>query len=200
MPSENCVMSTDDPQVGEVSADGAFRWDGSEWAPLARGQREPTSWTLPLRRTVAAYLVLVALFDVVSNGIVVTMSSLEGALRSSAAGLSADEVQAQAAVAFALGWVSVGVVAAVYVLLAAGSFVGWRWAFWADMAVLALRGLTAVTSALALSRPAPTPTWLSGLDLVIALVAAALLVWLVVAAVRFGPWAMRRPGGRLSGP
>jgi len=194
-------MSTEDPQVGQISTDGSLRWDGSAWTPLARSQREPTSWTQPLRRIVAAYLLLATLLDVVTNAVVSSVSTLEAALRSTNPDLPADQVHSQATVAYAASWVFVVVVAAIYVAAAVGSLRGWRWAFWVSLVVLALRSIGVVTSGLALaSSTTRTPAWASAMDLALAVVAVALLVWLVIAAARFGPWAMRRSGGRLPAP
>jgi hypothetical protein len=193
-------MSTEDPQTGPVSAD-TIRWPGPEETAVARGRREPTSWTRPMRLTVACYLAGTALVDIVTNAIAVSVSSLEAAVRSASPGLSADEVHAQATVAYAVGWVFVVAVAAVYAVVAAGSFRGWRWAFWTSLVVLALRSIDVVTSPLALLNPSSrTPGWVSGLNLALAVIALALLVGLVIAAVRIGPWAMRRVSGRLPGP
>jgi hypothetical protein len=195
------AMSTEDPQVGQISTDGSFLWDGAAWTPLARNQREPTSWTQPLRRAVAAYLLLAAVLDIVTNAVVSSVSTLETALRSANPDLAADQVHSQATVAYAASWVFVVVVAAIYVAVAVGSLRGWRWAFWVSLVVLALRSIGVVTSGLALtSSTARTPAWASAMDLALAVVALALLVWLIVAAARFGPWAMRRSGGRLPAP
>lgn len=43
------------------------------------------------------------------------------------------------------GLVGVGIIAAVLLLLAAGSFLGWRWAFWVDVFVLALVSISVVS-------------------------------------------------------
>ena len=44
------------------------------------------------------------------------------------------------------GLVGVGIIAAVLLLLAAGSFLGWRWAFWVDVFVLALVSISVVSN------------------------------------------------------
>jgi hypothetical protein len=188
-------MSTESPQVGETSADGQFRWDGREWAPLARGQREPTSWTQPLQLGSAVYLVIAALVLLVTNALYVTEPALERTMRITSPGLSDDQIQASASLGFTLGWVLVAVLAIGGAVLAYGSYRGWRWVFWADMVALAIGALQAISNGLALTSPStqtlPQPAIV--IDLVLSLIALALLVWFVVAAVRYGPWAMRRP-------
>src|SRR6266511_2255825 len=113
-------MSTESPEVGEISTDGQFRWDGQAWSPLARGHREPTSWTLPLRWITAVYLGVSALVQLV------TQAALERSIRSSNPQLSDDQVQSSAALGYTLGWVLVAVIVVVTLVLAVGSLRGWR--------------------------------------------------------------------------
>jgi hypothetical protein len=189
-------MSTESPQVGDVSTDGQFRWDGLAWTPLARGHREPTSWTLPLRWVATAYLVLTALVQLVTNVLFVTQAAIERSIRAQSPQLSEDQVQSSAALGFTLGWALVAVIVVLSVVLAVGSYRGWRWVFWVDLVVLAIGSIEVATNAFALASPA-TQTLPQGVvvfDLVLSVVALGLLIWFIVAAARFGPWAMRRPG------
>ena len=64
------------PMAGQVSADGQFRWDGSQWVPIPRGTREPTPWTRPMQMAVAAYFVLTTMFSVLSTLIFINHDSL----------------------------------------------------------------------------------------------------------------------------
>src|SRR5262249_57471622 len=80
------------PQVGQISPDGLFRWDGQDWTPLARGYREPTSWTLPLQRGAAAYMVLAAIEQLVSTALYTNAASIEKATRPRQPSLSHDPV------------------------------------------------------------------------------------------------------------
>jgi hypothetical protein len=187
-------LSTEGPQVGEISGDGQFCWDGAKWTPLARGHREPTSWTLPLRRTVAGYLAVSALMQIVTTAVFLSESMTERNIRSAyRTRLTADQIHSAAVLAYATDWVIAGVLAVVMLVLAAGSLRGWRWVFWANLVVLALTSIVGVPSALELATTLTLPAagWIS---LLLALAALALLVWLIVASARFGPWAMRRHG------
>ena len=116
-------------------------------------------------------------------------------MRVTSPGLSDDQIQASASLGFTLGWVLVAVLAIGGAVLAYGSYRGWRWVFWADMLALAIGALQAISNGLALTSPntqtLPQPAIV--IDLVLSLAALALLVWFVAAAVRYGPWAMRRP-------
>src|SRR5690348_4873249 len=62
--------------LGQVSADGQFRWDGAEWVPIPRGTREPTSWTRPLQLATAVVLAAQAVFSVASTLLTVNKASV----------------------------------------------------------------------------------------------------------------------------
>lgn len=189
-------MSTKSPQTGELSADGQFRWDGEQWAPVARGHREPTSWTVPMQRITAAYLLVSPLVALVTNVLFETRAAVERSVRASSPQLSSDQVQASVAIGYAFGWALVGVLVVGGVVLAVASYRGWRWAFWADLVVLVVGAIQVITNSLALQSSAAQilPPGAVAVELLLSLIALALLVWFIVAAVRYGPWAMRRPG------
>lgn len=184
------------PQVGQISPDGLFRWDGQDWTPLARGYREPTSWTLPLQRAAAAYLVLAAIEQLVSTALFTNTTSIEKATRAQRPSLSEDQLHAAAQVGVALGWATVIVLSGIMVLLAVGSLLRWRWAFWVVLVWLALSSIGVATGASALASNVlqAQPKGSIAVGLVFAVAALALLVWFIVAAARYGPWAMRKPG------
>jgi hypothetical protein len=184
-------MSVDDREVGEVSADGQLRWDGSAWAPVVRRQREPTSWTVPMRRVVAVYLVVSAVVSIVLTAVYLSVAMLERTIRTANPGLPDDQVNSQATVEYATMWALVVVLALLFVGLAAAGLIGWRWVFWVDAVVVAL---SLIDNALIVAIPVPRPQATVLTSAVLALASAALLLWLVAAAFRYGPWAMRRPG------
>src|SRR2546425_7425105 len=128
-------MSAERPAVGEVSADGQFTWDGDQWAPLARGHREPTSWTVRLRRAVAAFFLVNGMWQVFSNALFVTPTAEARMVRATNPALADDQVRSAAQLGMAVGWVVVAILAVVMVALAVSSLRGWRWAFWVDLVV-----------------------------------------------------------------
>jgi hypothetical protein len=189
-------MTTETPKVGDVSADGQFRWDGAEWAPLARGERETTPWTLPMQRVVAGFFVAYVAVQLVTNLLFVTTAALERTLRASNSALDPDQVRSAASLGYVLGWVTLAIIAVAVLALAVGSLRGLRWVFWIDVAALALMSVGLITNGLSLAGSAAQtlPPAAIAFNLLVSLAALGLLVWFVVAAVRFGPWAMRRPG------
>jgi hypothetical protein len=165
-------------------------------AAAVRRRPEPTSWTMPLRLVTTGFLLLVTAFWVVTTALYVNTASLERVQRAQHPGLSAEDLQASANLGFALGWALVVGLGVVVLVLAAGSYRGWRWAFWAVLLWLVLYSLQVLTNLVALANPqAQTmPQGATMASLVLAVAAFALLLWFVLAALRYGPWAMRRPG------
>jgi hypothetical protein len=167
----------------------------SEEAPLARPSRVPTSWTLPLRRACAAYLLLAALVQLVTNALFESRPAIERSLHASNPNLSGDQLRESVSVGYVTAWLLVTAVVAGAAVLAFGACRGWRWAFWANLVVLLLGAAQILTNAVALTSPATQiqPPAAIAVDLVLSLLAFGLLLWSIVAAARYGPWAMRRP-------
>jgi hypothetical protein len=184
-----------EPRVGEISADGMFRWDGREWAPLAGGHREPTAWTRRLQWAATAYFAVAALQILVTNALFESQQAIERALRAQNATLPAEQLNAAASFGLVAAWAVAIVEAAAWLFLAVASFRGWRWAFWVDLAAFALISIGVATNLLALSNPAVQvqPQASIAVGLLFSLAALALLVAFIAAAARYGPWAMRRP-------
>lgn len=81
---------------------------------------------------------------------------------------------------------------------AVGSFLGWRWMFWVALVLFGLGGLSNVFGNLpSLVRPASSPVPVGGLIVTeaIGILSLAMFVWMLVGVIKFGPWAMRKPGG-----
>lgn len=179
------------------TSEGTREGEGQEWPAVARGHREPTSWTLLLRRAATAYLVLATIQWVVTTALFTNVQSLERATKAQNPSLPADQVQASASFGVTAGWAAVAVLGVVMLVLAFGSYRGWRWAFWAVLAWLALSAIGVLTNLLALSSPATQsqPPASIVVQFVFSLVALALAIWLILAAVRYGPWGMRKAQG-----
>ena len=179
-----------------MSPDGQFKWDGERWAPLERGYREPTSWTRPLQLVTAAYLVLGVLYSMITTALFLNTATIERTVRASGTGLSGEQVQQ--AVNFSVGivWVVVAVLAVISLLLAAGSFLGWRWAFWVTLVWLGLNsvGILSNLNAIVHAENQPLPVGVLVGSLILSAIALAIFAWCLTAAIRYGPWAMRKPG------
>jgi len=79
---------------------------------------------------------------------------------------------------------------------AVGSYLRWRWIFWAVLVLMALGGLGAILNLAALARRTATspPIGVTIFQEILGIGAAAMFVWMLIGAIQYGPWAMKRPG------
>jgi hypothetical protein len=182
---------------GQISADGQFRWDGQQWVPLGAGHRFPTPWTRPMQLAATGLFALSAISGVVMTFAFVNHDSVLRSVNAQGTqiptGTDIDTI-VNAAVAFTY---VVAIFFAVLDLVAAvGSYLAWRWMFWAVFVLCGFSTIGALINLRSLANAAQSPIPLGGLVVseLIALLAAALFVWLLVGLVKFGPWAMKRPG------
>ena len=183
--------------VGQVSADGQFRWDGTQWVPIPRGERVPTPWTRPMQLAAAALLAVVAVVTVASVVIFYSHDAVKQVLDAAGTqipqGTTEDDVitiTIVTAIAFA---VFVGLIE---LFGALGAVLGWRWVFWYVLVCMALGTVSALAGIVSLfsTTPSPLPKVVQIVEELLAVGAIAMLVWMIVGLVRFGPWAMKRPG------
>jgi hypothetical protein len=183
--------------LGQISADGQFTWDGQQWVPLPSNYRVPTPWTRPMQLAVAGLFAVSAVASVATTLIFVNHDAMVRALQAQhdqvPSRMSIDDL-ANISIGFAIGFVVffslLGLVAAI------GSFLGWRWMFWAALLLCGLNGLSAFTNIASLRNPSISPVPTAGLigSELFALLSLALFVWMVTGAIKFGPWAMKKPG------
>ena len=183
--------------TGQISADGQFRWDGQQWVPLAANYRVPTPWTRPMQLAAAGLFALSAIVGVITTFAFVNHDSVLRAVQAQGtqipAGTDIDTI-INATVAFTYG---VAIFFAVLDLVAAvGSFLAWRWMFWAVFVLCGLSTIGGLINLRSLANADKSPVPIGGLVVseLIAILGAALFVWMLVSLIKFGPWAMKRPG------
>lgn len=185
------------PAIGQVSADGQFKWDGAQWAPIARGFREPTSWTRPMQLATAAIFAISAVLNTAMTFVFVnhdtTLKAILAGNQQYPAGTDIEDVVNAAMVITYVGAVAFDLL---YLFIALGSYRGWRWMFWLALVAFALGGLGAFTNLSALAKPSESAYPFASLviDEIGGIVSLGMFVWMLIAVVKRGPWAMRKPG------
>ncbi len=192
--------------VPAVSPDRAWWFDGTAWVANAppRTRRVPTAWTRPLQAALIARQVLGAAAGAL---LVATLwPAIREALLSQAelpAGQDASQFRdsLDAATTVALGVAGVAA-AAILIVIVVGIVRRWTWLFWFLLVTtaLSLLGIPGSLGQLAGSgmpigvggRVVHYPIAASVLQLVSEVVDVGLLIWMIQALRRYGPWAQQK--------
>jgi hypothetical protein len=182
--------------AGQISADGQFRWDGQQWVPLAPNYREPTPWTRPMQLVSAGLFAISAVSSVITTAIFVNHDTMLKALKAQNSLPAGTDVETVVGVSLAITWGIVIFFAVLEVVAAVGSYLGWRWVFWAALVLFGLSGISAFTNLSTLFNASKSPVPVGGLiaSEVFSLLGLAMFVWLLVGVIKYGPWAMKKPG------
>ena len=202
-----------------LSPDGRFRWDGSTWTPVsttvatpygfARPQREPTSWTKPLQLAVAGWYVWSILFTLAEpfwmggmlNNVLNQSVQQQQQVNPNFSPPPAGFTDMMSNLMTVTVWGVVLVYSLVFALIIVGAWQRWVWMYWV---VLVLLGLTAIlvpvqlfdwffVAATSSATRVGVPSWLYPVGFFTGLPATGLFIWMLVALIKRGPWAMRRP-------
>ncbi len=201
--------------VTTLSPDGRHRWDGNTWVPVPGGsnlyyqpptpRREPTSWTRPLQYAVIAWYALSALSTVGSRylmsgvmGQVVnrTIQQQEQTYPSPPSGYA----DSMTAFMNAMIWFGVLFGLAIAAVAIIGAVKRWTWVYYVVLVLLGLGALSLpisvfnVVSGGGLNRlqGLTMPAWSYWESIAAGMIAAILFAWMLYAAVKLGPWGMRR--------
>jgi len=183
--------------AGQVSADGQFRWDGQQWVPIAPGSREATPWTRPMQLAAAGLFAVEAVYSVITTVLFVNHDSMLKALKAQGTQVTTDsnmDTVINIAIATTIGVV---IFFAILELVgAAGSYLGWRWMFWVALVLFGLGGLGALTNLPVLFKPdtSPIPLPFELISELLSIASLAIFVWMLIGVIKFGPWAMKKPG------
>src|SRR4029077_5267142 len=183
--------------AGQISADGQFRWDGQQWVPLPPSYREPTPWTRPMQLASAGVQALSAISGVVLTIAFVNHDSVLRALQAQGTQVPAGtDINTLINISIGVTWAVVIGFGLVQALAAIGSFLGWRWMFWGALAPCcrgargAIINIACLPSADRSTLPAGALIW----NELVAIANLAMFIWMLVGVVKYGPWAMKRPG------
>ena len=202
--------------VSTLSPDGRFRWNGTAWVPavqMPRGPdkqprtvREPTSWTRPQQLAVIGWYAFSALYTLTiplwMGGFIsqVMDQVVRQQEATSSEPLPPGFTDTLTTVMTTMFWGSaiVGVVLCVVAII--GTWRRWTWIFYVILVFLAFGafglpidvinafGGGSANAAEGFS----LPTWTAWVGIATSLVSGGLAVWMLIAAIRYGPWAMRR--------
>ena len=202
--------------VSTLSPDGRHRWDGASWVPVPSGSvihghvprvgREPTPWTQPLQYAVIAWYGLsVIVAGTLPFWLGPTMSQvMNNAIQRQEANsiqpLPPDFGDTVNAMVNGMLWFTAVFALAIAVVAIVAAIRRWTWAYYAMLVLLGfgLFGLPANIAnaasggALNTMQGYSMPMWTAWFGIGTGLVAAALFLWMLIALVRYGPWAMKR--------
>jgi hypothetical protein len=206
--------------LSTLSPDGRSRWNGTAWVAAGhaygppsyqatgRSSREPTSWTRPLQLAVAAWYVIEGVYAL-------SLPFWMGGPMSQAMNQSIQRQQqlyptvspppveftnVMTSMVGGILWVSALFGLAIAIVVVIGALQRWTWMYYA---VLVLLGFGAISlpvdvvdalggSAVSAASGFNLPAWTYWLGLASAIPSTALFIWMLVALVKRGPWAMRK--------
>lgn len=205
--------------VTTLSPDGRFRWNGTSWvpapAPMAQPNpyyqppktvREPTRWTKPMQYVVAAWYVVSGLFalslplwmsgrmtDIMNQAI-----QRQNSLNPDVSPPPPEFVAAMTSMMSGIFWVSALVGFAISTVAVVGALKRWTWMFYVVLVLLGLGvlglpyNIITVTSRASILNMFNMPTSLTWISIGLGTVGTALFVWMLIAVIRYGPWAMAK--------
>jgi hypothetical protein len=202
-----------------LSPDGRFRWNGSTWEPVptmaypapyypdSRPQREPTSWTQPLQIAVVARYVASGLYGLAlpfwMQGYMSAVMQRSLAQQQQAyppgQGPPPGFTDMMNSIVTGSIWIGTVIGLALAVVAIVGAVKRWTWAYYL---ILVLLGFTllgtmfnlinlAAGGALTSRQPQP-PEPARVAAYIFGAIDTVLFVWMLIAVVRRGPWAMKR--------
>lgn len=209
-----------------LSHDGRSRWNGSAWVPSGQAgppagyqaapriARQPTSWTRPLQYAVAGWYAVSALYTLTTpfwmggpmtqavNQSIQRQEQLQPAASQAPPGF-AEVIASVMGVAL---WVSAVIGVAICVVVIVGALKRWTWMYYVVLVLLGFSTISLplniisifVGPSLSAAQGFSLPSWTYWISVVLSIPAAALFVWMLIALIKRGPWAMTRVAPQLS--
>jgi len=145
----------------------------------------------------AALFALSAVTSIITTAIFVNHDTMVRALKAQGVQIpSTTTLDDVANISLAITWGVVIFFTVCEVVAAIGSYFGWRWVFWAALVLYGLSGISAFTNLTTLFNASKSPVPVAGLVAgeIFSILGLAMFVWMLIAVIRYGPWAMKRPG------
>jgi hypothetical protein len=202
-----------------LSPDGRFRWNGSRWEPMPAMaypapyypgrtlQREPTSWTQPLQIAVVARYVATGLYGLAlpfwMQGYMsaVMQRSIQQQRQAYPPGQGPPPGFTDLMNSIVTGsiWIGAIIGLAITAVAIVGAIKRWTWAYYLILVLLGFTLLGTVFNLINLAaggaltaRQLQPPEFTQVAAYVIGAIDTVLFVWMLIALVRRGPWAMKQ--------
>jgi hypothetical protein len=166
--------------------------------------RVPTPWTRPMQYAVAAWYVLSGLYAMSlpfwASGVMTQAfnQSLQrqAQVNPNVSAPPPDFVSSMTSMMAGILWASAIIGVAICAVLVIGALMRWTWIFWVVLVVVGLGTLavpfnliSAVAGSTYMANLYGWPSWTTWLSVAVGVPNAALFVWMLVALIRYGPWA-----------
>lgn len=149
-----------------------------------------------MQATTAAFFVLEAAISAVITLLTINRDSMLRVMQAQGSLPQGTDVNTVVSVGLTIAYIGVGFFVVVELIIALGSYLRWRWMFWGALVFSGFGGLGALTSIGNFANPSRSyaPLWGLLVNELVSLASLALFVWLLIGVIKFGPWAMKRPG------
>lgn len=152
-----------------------------------------------MQMAAAAVFALTVIYSLVSTAIFINHDSMltvmraQGSLDNLPAGTDVNNL---VNIAIFFAWAVVIFICVLEAVAAVGSYMGWRWMFWADLVLFGFATIGALLNLGNFVNPRTTevPVWGLAVTELLDIAGAAMFVWMIVGLIKYGPWAQKRPG------
>jgi hypothetical protein len=185
------------PSAGQVSPDGQFVWDGTQWNPITAFRWEPTETTRRMQLLAGGYLVVAGLLTIIITFFEVpyvrqqTAKILTQSQQNQ--GLTPDQLKQIVDFSVNIGLGISVVIGLIFVAFGVMTLLRrWNWLFYADLVIFGLGGLGVFTGLFGLARGTSGPPGLAIPSLVLSAVELGLFIWMLVTRIRGSVWGARK--------
>lgn len=144
----------------------------------------------------AGLFVIEAVYSVLTSFIFLNHDAIVKVLQAQGNLPAGTDINSIANISLFFAWLFIVLFGIVWLFAALGSYQGWRWIFWVDLVLFGFGAIGALTNLANFANPDKTqvPLWGIAISELFGIASAALFVWLLIGVIRFGPWAMKKPG------
>ena len=137
-----------------------------------------------------------ALFTLISSFFFINRDALLRQIQANTnlpAGTNVDQI---VSISLFFAWAVVVFLVVLWLVAALGSYLGWRWIFWADLVLFGFGTIGALLNLANFANPdkSTAPLWGVAVSELLDVASAGMFVWMVIALITRGPWALRRVG------